>query len=84
MFTPPTNTFPQPGLEWSYEDELFGPEPTWAVEPDVEVIRKIVQRELNIPKDAKCDVKFLAEGSFNKVYQVQYSNTNTDIMRVRV
>jgi hypothetical protein len=82
MFTPPTNTFPQPGLDWSHEDELFGPEPTWTVEPDVEVIRKIVQREFNIPEDSQCDVEFLAEGSFNKVYKVQCSNNNAYIMRV--
>jgi hypothetical protein len=80
-----TAAFPsiaQPGLEWNYDDELFGPEPTWTSEPDVDIIRKIVQRELNIPENAQCDVEFLAEGSFNKVYKIKCSDDEAYIMRV--
>jgi Ser/Thr protein kinase RdoA (MazF antagonist) len=82
MYTTPTNVFPQPGLEWYYEEELFGPEPIWTVAPDMDILRKIVQRELNIPEDAQCNVEFLAEGSLNKVYKVQCSNDKTYVMRV--
>lgn len=72
----------QPGHEWSYEDEIFSPEPTWTVEPDIDIIRNIAQCELHIPEGGPCDVEFLAEGSFNKVYKIDCDNEESCVMRV--
>lgn len=72
----------QPRLEWSYEDELFSPEPTWTVEPGIDTIRKIARCELHIPEDGRCDVEFLAESSFNKVYKIDCDNEESCVMRV--
>ncbi|KAF1953356.1 kinase-like protein [Byssothecium circinans] len=74
----------QPGLEWDYDEVFFGPQPTWTVEPDKQVIRQIIKRELAIPDDTECEVAFLAEGSINKVYTIKWADENgmTCIMRV--
>lgn len=62
-----TRDIHQPGLKW--EHHLFGDTPTWIAEPSVEIIEKLARREL----ECDCNVEFLAEGAFNKVYSVQCS-----------
>ena len=64
---------------------LFGPMPTWTVEPGEDVILKIARRELALPVDAHCDIEFVAEGSFNRIYKVKYTIDGNDtvfVMRV--
>ncbi|KAF2240508.1 kinase-like protein [Trematosphaeria pertusa] len=77
-----TTTITQPGLQWDYEELFFGPQPKWTVEPNIDVIRSIVKCELALAEDAQCEVKFLAEGSINKVYTVKCADEKTYIMRV--
>jgi aminoglycoside phosphotransferase (APT) family kinase protein len=76
----------QPGLLWQHEEGSFGEvlelRPTWTVEPDIEVITKIVRRQLSIPTESQCVVEFLAEGAFNKVYTIKCSDKTDYVMRV--
>ncbi|KAH7095644.1 kinase-like domain-containing protein [Paraphoma chrysanthemicola] len=66
-------TISQHGLKW--KRELFGDiEPSWTVEPDVEALTKLVRDELNVRDDTAYEVKFLAQGAFNKVYTIQIGN----------
>jgi hypothetical protein len=75
--TPPTmSPDPYRGLIWA--DEVFGPEPRWTYEPEISAIERTLQ-SLSLPNISQ--VKFLAEGAFNKIYQV-YMEDETLIMRV--
>lgn len=56
------------GLEW-VQDGIWGSEPRWTVEPDKEAIKQAVQASLNLTT-GPCDIEFLAQGAFNKVYFV--------------
>ncbi|QKX62831.1 uncharacterized protein TRUGW13939_09996 [Talaromyces rugulosus] len=67
---------PYRGLIWA--DEVFGPEPRWTYEPEISAIERTLQ-SLSLPNISQ--VKFLAEGAFNKIYQV-YLDDETLIMRV--
>jgi aminoglycoside phosphotransferase (APT) family kinase protein len=68
-------------LGWQYN--LFGNlDIVWLKEPDTNAIEKIVRRELDIPDTMSCTITFLAEGSFNKVYDVQYGSSKHYIMRI--
>jgi hypothetical protein len=64
----PENDFD--GLEW-LRDVLWGSEPRWTVEPDEDAIRQTVASSLALAT-APCDIKFLAQGAFNKVYVVTF------------
>ena len=57
----------QPGLAW--EHSLFDISPIWMTEPALEIVEKIARQSLH----CECEVAFLAEGSFNKVYSVNCS-----------
>ncbi|KAK4246190.1 phosphotransferase enzyme family-domain-containing protein [Corynascus novoguineensis] len=59
------------GLEW-VRDGIWGSEPCWTVEPDEEAIKQTVGSSLNLTT-APCDIKFLAQGAFNKVYIVTFA-----------
>ncbi|KAF3004365.1 hypothetical protein E8E13_009823 [Curvularia kusanoi] len=54
----------------------------WLKEPDTAIIEKIARRELNIPTTESCIITFLAEGCFNKVYDVQCGSDTHYIMRI--
>ncbi|CAG7991727.1 unnamed protein product [Penicillium olsonii] len=56
-------TLKQHGLRW--EEGLFGYEPRWSVEPDIEDIKATIQE---IYPSSTVEVEFLAQGAFNKVY----------------
>ncbi|KAF2866812.1 kinase-like domain-containing protein [Massariosphaeria phaeospora] len=63
----------KPGLLLDYEDAVFGPQPAWSVEPNVEVICVIASRSLAA---GECEVEYLAEGSINKVYSIKCKQKN--------
>ncbi|CAG7918139.1 unnamed protein product [Penicillium olsonii] len=56
-------TLKQHGLQW--EEGLFGFEPHWSVEPDIEDIKATIQEYY---PSSTVEVEFLAQGAFNKVY----------------
>jgi hypothetical protein len=57
------------GLVWV--ERLFGPEPQWTVEPDIEAIKQTIQ---SVRPSSTVEVTFLAQGAFNKVYDVRVDN----------
>ena len=54
------------GLEWI--QETFGIEPRWTFEPNVDGIKQILQ---SIYPSSAVDAPFLAQGAFNKVYDIR-------------
>ncbi|KAJ5755636.1 Aminoglycoside phosphotransferase [Penicillium manginii] len=67
---------PQENL-WG-EEVLFGPEPQWSVEPEIESIKQTVQ---SLRSSKTAEVKFLTQGGLNKIYNVSMDNESI-IMRV--
>lgn len=65
-----------PGLVWV--PRLFSLEPQWTVEPDLQAIEKTIQSLL---PSSTVKVTFLAQGAFNKIYDVKIDN-EVFIMRV--
>ncbi|KAK4135809.1 hypothetical protein BT67DRAFT_440687 [Trichocladium antarcticum] len=58
------------GMEW-VRNGIWAAEPCWTVEPDEEAIKQTVKSSLNgHPTTGPCDINFLAQGGFNKVYIV--------------
>ncbi|KAF2267784.1 kinase-like protein [Lojkania enalia] len=53
------------GLRW--EKVLFGVEPRWTHEPDIEAVQRIASKALA----RACSVSFFCQGAFNKLYHVQ-------------
>ncbi|OAK98819.1 hypothetical protein IQ06DRAFT_349468 [Phaeosphaeriaceae sp. SRC1lsM3a] len=77
----PTTPNPQHGLLWN--PTIWGTlEPTWTIEPNIDIILKIAQRELNIPNNAQCDIRFLASGAFNKAYTISVGTAIRAAMRI--
>jgi aminoglycoside phosphotransferase (APT) family kinase protein len=74
------------GLSWKEPEGILalveGLKPTWTIQPDIEVMTQIARRKLNIPSDSPCDVEFLAEGGFNKVYVIRCNFDTEYIMRI--
>ncbi|CAG8930104.1 unnamed protein product [Penicillium salamii] len=64
--TPKTGEVSQHGLEWV--EETFGLEPRWTVEPQIEDIKQTVQ---SFRPSSTIEVTFLAQGAFNKLYDVK-------------
>ncbi|KAJ5765315.1 hypothetical protein N7520_004874 [Penicillium odoratum] len=64
------------GLTWV--DELFGLQPRWSLEPDIEAIKQTVQY---LRPSSTIEVTFLTQGSFNKIYEVK-SDDEMLIMRI--
>ncbi|GFF46273.1 aminoglycoside phosphotransferase [Aspergillus udagawae] len=54
------------GLAWV--QETFGLEPRWAVEPGIEAITQTIE---SLRPSGTVEVAFLAQGTFNKVYNVR-------------
>ena len=69
----------QDGLEWV--EEMFGLEPRWTKEPDVNIIASIAHAHLGCDEGALPNVSFYAQGAFNKLYKVSTADT-TCLMRV--
>lgn len=65
-----------PGLAWILKS--FDIEPQWTMEPDPQVIEQTIQ--LLVPSST-VQVTFLAQGAFNKIYDVKINN-EVFIMRV--
>jgi hypothetical protein len=61
-------TPPQHGLEWSYE--LFDVVPAWTVEPDISVVKAIVQPYL--PPGMDYTASTFSEGAFNKLFLLSH------------
>lgn len=63
----------QPGLEWV--STLWGPEPTWTKEPDIDIVAKTAHRHLGLTDhDAKdATLEFISQGAFNKLYKITCS-----------
>ena len=81
LYSKQSNMDDQAVLGWQYN--LFGNlDMVWLKEPDTSAIEKIVRHELDIPDTVSCTITFLAEGAFNKVYDVQYGSNKHYIMRV--
>lgn len=70
------------GLTWAPEGFFEEMRPQWTIEPDMEIITTIVRRELHISRDSICSVKFLAKGTFNKVYAIHCEDNDNYVMRV--
>jgi hypothetical protein len=69
------------GLKW--KPDIWGDlHPEWTREPDVSIITKIARRELNIPDDVICEINFLGEGAFNKVYTIQCNGCINHVIRI--
>ncbi|KAK3293067.1 phosphotransferase enzyme family-domain-containing protein [Chaetomium fimeti] len=68
------------GLEW-LRDRIWGAEPRWTVEPDEDAIRKTVASSLDLAS-VPCNIRFLAQGAFNKVYVVTFPEKKEVIARV--
>ncbi|KAF3940737.1 hypothetical protein ABW19_dt0205057 [Dactylella cylindrospora] len=66
------------GLQWV--QETFSLEPKWTVEPDPEAIKQAIKEKCE-PSAQDIAVSFLAQGAFNKIYNVQIDG-ETLIMRV--
>ncbi|CAI7571592.1 unnamed protein product [Penicillium palitans] len=64
------------GLVW--EERLFSSKPRWTVEPDTGAIKQTVQ---SLRPSSKVEVAFLAQGGFNKIYNVSIDD-ETFIMRI--
>ncbi|CAI7643739.1 unnamed protein product [Penicillium bialowiezense] len=76
-FTPKTGSeLSQHGLEWV--EETFGLEPRWTVEPEIEGIKQTVQ---SFRPSSTVEVAFLAQGAFNKLYDVKIDDESF-IMRI--
>lgn len=71
---------PQHGLLW--DQSFWGVTPAWATEPNIKAMIEIERKSLAIPELTRCDVEFLAEGTFNKVYNVRCGLDEEYIMRV--
>ncbi|KAI5779944.1 phosphotransferase enzyme family-domain-containing protein [Peziza echinospora] len=63
------------GLRWT--NNLWGPQPEWACEPDVDAIRAIAARHVSEPA-----VALLGGGAFNKLYTVTSSSHADLVFRV--
>ena len=68
-------------LGWQY-DMVGNLDMVWRKKPDTNAIEKIVRRELDVPDTVTCTITFLAEGVFNKVYDVRYGSNKHYVMRV--
>lgn len=55
-----------PGLEWV--PTLMGSEPRWTVEPPISAVSQLVQPFVKQPSS---NITFLAQGGFNKLYEVE-------------
>ena len=64
------------GLQWV--QRLVSLEPQWTVEPDLESIKRTIE-EARLSQEVS--VSFLAQGAFNKIYDIQAGNKDL-IMRV--
>jgi hypothetical protein len=56
--------------------------PSWTIEPKIDIITKIARHELCVLDDTVCEVKFLTEGAFNKVYTIRCGDDIKHVMRV--
>src|SRR2546423_1303702 len=63
------------GLQWV--QRLVSLEPRWTVEPDLESIKRTIEEV----RPSQVSVSFLAQGAFNKIYDIQAGNQDL-IMRV--
>lgn len=66
------------GLEW-VRDGIWGSEPRWTIEPDEDAIKQAVASSLN-QTNAPCDIEFLAQGAFNKVYVVRFPEQEKEVI----
>ncbi|KAH6844627.1 hypothetical protein B0I37DRAFT_311689 [Chaetomium sp. MPI-CAGE-AT-0009] len=66
------------GLEW-VRDRLWGSEPRWTVDPDQDAIRQTTASSLNLTT-TPCDIEFLAQGAFNKVYVVTFPEKQKEVI----
>ncbi|KAJ5518114.1 Aminoglycoside phosphotransferase [Penicillium expansum] len=73
---PTISSDPYRGLIWA--EETFGPEAQWTYEPEISAIERTIQ---SLRPSNTTQVRFLAEGAFNKIYHVQLDD-ETLIMRV--
>lgn len=64
------------GLIWV--DEVFGPEPRWTYEPDINAIERTLQ---SLYLSDTIQVSYLTSGAFNKIYRVKL-NDESLIMRI--
>lgn len=64
------------GLQWV--KKTFGLEPRWTLLPDLEVLKRTLQ---SFKPSSKVKVTFLAQGAFNKLYDVKIDGENL-VMRV--
>ncbi|KAK4035260.1 phosphotransferase enzyme family-domain-containing protein [Parachaetomium inaequale] len=66
------------GLEWVW-DGIWCLEPRWTVEPDEDVIKQTAASSLNLAT-APCDIEFLAQDAFNKVYVVTFPEKEKEVI----
>ena len=66
------------GLEW-VQNGFWGSEPRWTVEPDENTIKQVVASSMNLTA-AICDIKFLSQGAFNKVYVVTFPEKEREVI----
>jgi hypothetical protein len=69
------------GLEWKqYGFEVV---PEFTVEPDPKIVEQLVRAYMPVPGEVKCMVEAFEEGTFNKIFQVNFGcNSIPYIMRV--
>jgi aminoglycoside phosphotransferase (APT) family kinase protein len=66
------------GLEW-VRDGIWGSEPRWTVELDENAIKHTAASSLNLTA-TPCNIEFLAQGAFNKVYIVTFPEEKKEVI----
>jgi aminoglycoside phosphotransferase (APT) family kinase protein len=79
MSTSTSRDIAQPGLGW--ETGLFSTKPIWTTKPSVAVIKRLAGKHLKA-SEADVEVKFFAQGAFNKLYAVTCGDKGHFIFRV--
>lgn len=66
------------GLGW-VRDGIWGSEPRWTVELDENAIKDTASSSLNLTT-TPCNIEFLAQGAFNKVYILTFPEKKKEVI----
>lgn len=72
--------FSREGLFW--DDSGWDLVPCWGSEVNIDAVKTVCQRTLQLDASDGCTVSFLAEGAFNKLYLVEYNQQQRLVIRI--